>query len=69
MILRSISVLLLLSMLPRFVQGDVTSYKYSGFTDIFSDVYASRPQWSSDGQWIVFDDHEQNFILLHQQSL
>ncbi len=47
-------------LLPAIGRSDVSSYQYTGYTDIFSDPFAFRPQWSPDGQWIVFDDHERN---------
>lgn len=44
---------------PANVTGATTnSYQLSGFTDIASTSWAFRPQWSFDGNWIVYDDHE-----------
>jgi Tol biopolymer transport system component len=30
----------------------------TGYTDILSSKFSFRPQWSPDGRWIVYDDHE-----------
>ena len=49
---------LLLGLLPTPGRADATSYQLTGFTDILSAKYSFRPQWSPDGRWIVFDDHE-----------
>lgn len=35
-----------------------TSTPLAGYTDIVSSQFAFRPQWSADGQWIIYDDHQ-----------
>ena len=51
-----ISVLVVL--LPTCGWADASSYRLTGSTDILTAIHALRPQWSPDGQWIVYDDHE-----------
>jgi uncharacterized protein (TIGR03437 family) len=46
------------ALLPTYGWTDSSSYQLTGSTDILTTVYAFRPQWSPDGQWIVYDDHE-----------
>src|SRR5258708_5089958 len=36
----------------------------AGYADIVSSPLALRPQWSSDGQWIVYDDHQAGFLYI-----
>jgi Tol biopolymer transport system component len=48
----------LMGLLPVLAWANASSYRLTGFTDIFSAPFAFRPQWSPDGQWIVYDDHE-----------
>ncbi len=45
-------------LLPTCGWADASSYQLTGSTDILTTTYAFRPQWSPDGQWIVYDDHE-----------
>ncbi len=56
---RAATIGLMACLLPALARPDVSSYPLTGYSDIFSAPFAFRPQWSPDGFWIVYDNHEQ----------